>query len=229
MKCTNIASSSNKVGMKHERTGGFEFNLVEQEFLERLREHSELWARFQSILELTRNAEGPVKTADAVEEQLIEELRQLGHLTMNQWATQAEQRVSEEFKAADATVRSRKKTLTWWCVFGLVRVQDRVWRNTNQSYLRPLAEHLEAEATPETEAPVRKGVSLPEPPARLFGQPARTGAGPADRFGPDRKRPPPRAPGPTQEGGCGWLPDHADQIAHLRVLRANHQWLSLWN
>ena len=95
--------------MKDEMADGFECNLAEQQFLERLRRHPELLARFQSIVELTRNAQGAVKTADDVEEQLIEELRQLGHLTMNQWATQAEQRVSDELKAADATVRSRKK------------------------------------------------------------------------------------------------------------------------
>jgi hypothetical protein len=36
-------------------------------------------------------------------------LRQLGNVSMNQWAQQAEARVSEELKAADDTVRSRKK------------------------------------------------------------------------------------------------------------------------
>lgn len=95
--------------MKNEAKGGHECNPAEMRFLERLRQHPELWARFQSILELTSNAEGPVKTADVVEELLIQELRQLGHTSMNQWATQAEQRVSDELKAQDATVRSRKK------------------------------------------------------------------------------------------------------------------------
>ena len=38
-----------------------------------------MWSALQSILELTRNAEGPLKTADEVEGQLIEELRRLGH------------------------------------------------------------------------------------------------------------------------------------------------------
>jgi hypothetical protein len=62
---------------------------------------------------------------------------------MNHWATQAEERVSEELKGQDATVRSRKKkTLTWWCVFGLVSVKDRIWRSQNQSYLRPLPGRL---------------------------------------------------------------------------------------
>jgi hypothetical protein len=32
-----------------------------------------------------------------------------------------------------------------------------------------------------------------------------------------------------KKAGTAWLPEHADQIAHLRVLRADHQWASLWN
>ncbi len=93
--------------MKHKTSS--EFSATEQQFLEALRQHPELRARFQSILDLTRNADGPVQTADAVEEQLIEALRQLGHESMNQWAAQAEQRVSTELQQQDATVRSRKK------------------------------------------------------------------------------------------------------------------------
>ena len=95
--------------MKPETADGQEFHPAEEQFMERLREHPELMARFQSILELTRTAEGPLKTADEVEALLIEELRQLGNTTMNQWASQAEQRVSDELKGRDATVRSRKK------------------------------------------------------------------------------------------------------------------------
>jgi hypothetical protein len=29
--------------------------------------------------------------------------------------------------------------------------------------------------------------------------------------------------------GTAWLKYNADKIAHLRVLRANHQWDTLWN
>lgn len=32
-----------------------------------------------------------------------------------------------------------------------------------------------------------------------------------------------------KKAGTAWLRDHADQIAHVRVLRANRQWLALWN
>ena len=95
--------------MKPETIGGHKFSSAEAQFMARLRQHPELLARFQSILALTRNADGPLQTADEVEERLIQELRPLGHASMNQWATQAEQRVSDELKTADATVRSRKK------------------------------------------------------------------------------------------------------------------------
>jgi hypothetical protein len=50
-----------------------------------------------------------LKTADEVEELLVREIRQLGNVTMRQWATQAEERVSTELRSQDPTVLSRKK------------------------------------------------------------------------------------------------------------------------
>jgi hypothetical protein len=68
-----------------------------------------MMVRVQSILEIVRNAEGPLKTADEVEELVIEEMRRLGNVTLSQWASQAEERVSTELQRQDPTVRSRKK------------------------------------------------------------------------------------------------------------------------
>ena len=95
--------------MKHETTGGQEFHPAERQFVQRLRQHPKLWERFQSILELTRNADDPLRTADQMEERLIQELRQLGSTSMNDFATQTEALVGDELKGRDATVRSRKK------------------------------------------------------------------------------------------------------------------------
>jgi hypothetical protein len=89
--------------------GGPKLTPQESQLIQRLRQHPELLARVQSILDLAHAADGALKSADEVEELLIQELRQLGHSTMNQWATQAEARVSAELKRQDATVRSRKK------------------------------------------------------------------------------------------------------------------------
>ena len=95
--------------MKNEAEVSLKCAAAEQRFLERLRQHPELLARFESILELAHSTDGPLKTADQVEELLIQELRQLGNVSMNQWAQQAEARVSDELKAADDTVPRRKK------------------------------------------------------------------------------------------------------------------------
>jgi hypothetical protein len=77
--------------------------------IEQLRLHPQMMDRFQSILEIANNEEGPLKTADEVEGVLIEEVRRLGHATMSQWAMEAEKRVSQELKSQDPTVLSRKK------------------------------------------------------------------------------------------------------------------------
>lgn len=85
--------------------------LSEQEIqiIEQLRQNPEMMARFESILKLAGNAEGPLKTADEMEELLIQEVRRLGNTTMNRWAAGAEERVAQELKEQDATIRSRKK------------------------------------------------------------------------------------------------------------------------
>ena len=85
------------------------FTRQETQLIQQLRQQPQMLARVQSILDLAHAADGPLKTADAVEELLIQELRLLGSTTMQQWATQAEARVSAELKEQDATVRSRKK------------------------------------------------------------------------------------------------------------------------
>ena len=81
----------------------------ELQLIERLREHPELMERFQSILEISANAEGPVKSADEVEGLLIEEMRRLGNATMGDWATSVEKRLAEQLEQKDASARARKK------------------------------------------------------------------------------------------------------------------------
>jgi transposase len=95
--------------MKKTTAGQIRVTLSETQLLERMRQHPEMMERVQSILDLAYNAAGPLKTADEVEELLIQEIRRLGNTTMEQWAMQAEERVSRELQAQDATVRRRKK------------------------------------------------------------------------------------------------------------------------
>jgi hypothetical protein len=124
--------------MKKTKSRQQEFSQQETQLIEQLRQHSAMMQRVQSIVEIALNVKGPLKTADEVEALLIEEMRQLGSTTIHHWAARAKERVSREFKQQDQMVLSRKKTLTWWCVFGKVEVRERLWCSPTQSYLRPV-------------------------------------------------------------------------------------------
>ena len=116
--------------------------------------------------------------------------------------------------------------------------QPEAWRRTQQKRLKrgavpkvmaALAEHLEAEATPDEDAPVRAGHRylnnrldcLDYPGALALGLPIGSGMIESGHRHVLQAR--------LKKAGTAWLPEHADQIAHLRVLRANQQWDSLWN
>lgn len=81
----------------------------EEQLIERLREHPELMERFQSILEISANLEGPIKSADEVEALLIEEMRRLGNTTMSGWAASAEKRLGDQLEQKEVSAGVRKK------------------------------------------------------------------------------------------------------------------------
>lgn len=109
IKCTKLARSLNTVGMKQKKSVQKAITAEEAKLIDRLRKHPEILERVQSILEIARNEDGPLKTADQVEELLVDEMRRLGSITMTQWATQAEERVSTELRSQDSTILSLKK------------------------------------------------------------------------------------------------------------------------
>lgn len=84
-------------------------NAQEKQLIERLRQHPELMERFESILEISANAEGPIKSADEVEALLIEEMRRLGNTTMRDWAAGAEKRLGDELRRKDTSAGVQKK------------------------------------------------------------------------------------------------------------------------
>jgi hypothetical protein len=107
--------------------------------------------------------------------------------------------------------------------------QQRLRRGDVQKVIETLEEPLEPVGTSEEEAPVRNGhrylsnrlACLDYPRALELGLPIGSGMIESGHRHVLRAR--------LKKAGTAWLADHADQIAHLRVLRANHQWLSLWN
>lgn len=81
----------------------------ELQLIEQLRAHPDLMERFQMILEITANTDGPLRSADEVEGLLIEEMRRLGNATLGSWAARAEQRLAEQLTEQDASACARKK------------------------------------------------------------------------------------------------------------------------
>lgn len=88
-----------------------QIGLSEQEIgmIEDLRKQPRMVERVQKILDIAKSQGGPLKTADQVEELLIEEMRRLGNATMNEWASQAQERVGEDLRAEHPAVLKRKK------------------------------------------------------------------------------------------------------------------------
>lgn len=86
-------------------------NLTEAELqlLQQLRQHPELMERFQTILEITANVDGPLKSADEVEDLLIQEMRRLGNTSLETWAAEAEKRLGEQLQQKDDSAFAVKK------------------------------------------------------------------------------------------------------------------------
>ncbi len=97
--------------MKDKHPHQTELSPAELKLIDRLREHPELLERFQHILEISASAAGTVKKADEMEALLIEELRRLGHVTMESWGSGAERTLAEQLKQREpsATVRKKKR------------------------------------------------------------------------------------------------------------------------
>lgn len=107
--------------------------------------------------------------------------------------------------------------------------QKRLKRGAVQMVIEALEPHLEPEGTADEEAPVRNGYRyldnrrdcLDYPRALKLDLPIGSGMIESGHRHVLQAR--------LKKAGCAWLHDNADQIAHLRVIRANRQWQSLWN
>lgn len=95
--------------MKEKKRASKDLSEEEIQLIQRLRRHPRILERVQSILGIADNVEGPLKTADQIEELLIEETRRLGSATMHEWAAQAEERVGRELQDKHPAVLKRKK------------------------------------------------------------------------------------------------------------------------
>jgi len=80
---------------------------------ERLNRHPDLKSKIESLLSVVENAEGDLVKANAAEQRVIEEIRQLGQTALQEWATRQNQAQHDEFmKTNPQAQRTRKKNST---------------------------------------------------------------------------------------------------------------------
>jgi hypothetical protein len=83
-----------------------------ESFEHRLGAYPELRAKFEVLLSVVENAQGDLIKADAAEQRVIEEIRQLGQIALQEWATRQQQQQSEAFSRENPTAnRGGKKTI----------------------------------------------------------------------------------------------------------------------
>jgi hypothetical protein len=131
--------------------------------------------------------------------------------------------VSEYLGAAAPTCRARRPE-AWRRT-----PPKRLRRGAVQKVIGALEPHWEPEGTAEAAAPVRNGYRslnnrrdcLDYPRALALGLPIGSGMIESGHRHVLQAR--------LKKAGTAWLRNHADPIAHLRVLRTNRQWESLWN
>lgn len=68
---------------------------------QRLNAHPELKAKIEDLLSVVENAQGDLIRADAAEQRVVEEIRQLGQTALQEWATRQHQQQSEAFIQAN--------------------------------------------------------------------------------------------------------------------------------
>jgi len=76
---------------------------------ERLREYPDLYERISELVAVVENAAGDVVKADAAEQRVIEELRQIGQSALQSWAERKQALVEQAAEAAAQFVRKEKK------------------------------------------------------------------------------------------------------------------------
>lgn len=83
--------------------------LSNEALLEILTAHPELRERFASIARTVMDSDGDLKEADAAEERIVEEMRLLGRVTMQEWAEHQVAATEREIRKQPQMHRQGKK------------------------------------------------------------------------------------------------------------------------
>lgn len=87
----------------------FKVSDKEQSILQALRDSPELLGAVEAVLASSDACKGDLLSADEVEEALIKDVRGVGRAAMTRWASQAEERLAQEFKSHATKASARKK------------------------------------------------------------------------------------------------------------------------
>ena len=85
--------------------------LSDAEFIRRLGAHPDLRSRVESLLLAVEDETGDLKTADAAEMRVIQEMRQTGKVALQSWAQRQVDKTSQELKQSAGVWSEGKKTL----------------------------------------------------------------------------------------------------------------------
>lgn len=86
---------------------------VSKSLEERLNRHPKLKTKIESLLSVVENAEGDLIKANEAEQRMIEEIRQLGQVALQEWAKRQNQEQTDRFIQGNPQAqRTRKKRST---------------------------------------------------------------------------------------------------------------------
>ena len=85
--------------------------LSDAELVRRLGAHPELRSQMESLLLAVEDETGELKTADAAEMRIIEEMRRSGKVALQSWATRQVEKTAQEVKGRTGVWSEGKKTL----------------------------------------------------------------------------------------------------------------------
>ena len=76
---------------------------------QQLVKHPKLFERFKNMLAIVDNDEEGIISADAAEQQIIDEIRELGKDMMQSWAEQQSEKVSKNYKNKTQNIKHNGK------------------------------------------------------------------------------------------------------------------------
>lgn len=92
---------------------------------ERVREHPQLRARIERLLEVVEDAAGDLCKADEAEQRVVEELRRMGQAALQAWAERQHQQQKRYWDERAGVTRKEKKDSTGIRASGRLRLKNK--------------------------------------------------------------------------------------------------------